>query len=189
MVPVFIGMIRKGLVKRLEEFDIREQIETIQTIALLRSARIIIIIKVSNWKTPGHDGIYGFWFKKFTSIHDRLTLEMNKCLQTAHIPEWMTKGRTTKGPKQRKCHKQLQTHNLPTNNVENINSTNKERNLLLANKPQIDPWRTERMLQRFQRHSRITLNRSKHYKWELCQMEKSSYDLDWLQKGIWYGSA
>ena len=51
--------------------------------------------KVSNWKTPGHDRIHGFWFKKFTSIHDRLVLEMNKCLQTAHVPEWMTKGRTT----------------------------------------------------------------------------------------------
>ena len=51
--------------------------------------------KVSNWKTPGHDGIHGFWFKKFTFIHDRLALEMNKCLQTAHVPERMTKGRTT----------------------------------------------------------------------------------------------
>ena len=30
--------------------------------------------KISNWKTPGHDGIHGFWFKKFTSIHDRLAL-------------------------------------------------------------------------------------------------------------------
>ena len=36
--------------------------------------------KVSNWKTPGHDGIHGFWFKKFISILDRLALEMNKCL-------------------------------------------------------------------------------------------------------------
>ena len=51
--------------------------------------------KVSNWKTPGHDGIHGFWFKKFTSIYDRLALEMNKCLQTAYVPEWMTKGRNT----------------------------------------------------------------------------------------------
>ena len=33
--------------------------------------------------------------KKFTSIHDRLALEMNKCLQTAHVPEWMTNGKTT----------------------------------------------------------------------------------------------
>ena len=50
--------------------------------------------KISNWKTPEHDEIYGFWFKKLTSIHDRLVLEMNKCLQRAHVPERMTKGRT-----------------------------------------------------------------------------------------------
>ena len=30
--------------------------------------------KISNWKTPGHDGIHCFWFKKFTSIHDRQAL-------------------------------------------------------------------------------------------------------------------
>ena len=95
--------------------------------------------KVSNWKRPGHDGIHGFWFKKFTSIHDRLALEMTKYLQTAHVPEWMTKRRTTKGPKQRKRPKQLRTHNLPTNDVENINSTNKRRDLPLSNKPRIVP--------------------------------------------------
>ena len=39
--------------------------------------------------------MHGFCFKKFTSIHDRLALEMNKCLKTAHVPEWMTKGKTT----------------------------------------------------------------------------------------------
>ena len=51
--------------------------------------------KISNWKTPGHDGIHGYWFKKFTSIHNRQALEMNKGLQRAHVLEWMTKGRTT----------------------------------------------------------------------------------------------
>ena len=51
--------------------------------------------RISNWKAPGHDGIYGFWFKKFTSIHGRLPLEMNRCLQDAHVPEWMTKRKTT----------------------------------------------------------------------------------------------
>ena len=39
----------------------------------------ITLKKISNWKTPGHDGIHSFWFKKFTSIHDRLALEMNRC--------------------------------------------------------------------------------------------------------------
>ena len=51
--------------------------------------------KISNWKTPGHDGIHGFLFKKFTSIHNRLAIEMNRCLQGAHVPERMTKGMTT----------------------------------------------------------------------------------------------
>ena len=93
-----------------------------------------------------------------------------------------------KRPKQRNCSKQLQTDNLPLNDVENTNSTNKGKDLLLANKPRIVPWRTERMPQRIQRHSRITLHRSIHPKWKQDKTEKSSYGLDWLQKGIWYGS-
>ena len=94
-----------------------------------------------------------------------------------------------KGPKQRNRSKQLQTHNLLTDDVENINSTNKERDLQLANKSWIVPWRTGRMLQRIQRHRRVTSHRSTHPKWEQEQTEKSSYGLDWLQKGIWYGPA
>ena len=49
------------------------------------------------------------------------------------------------------------------------------------------PWRTEKMPQRIQKHSRITLHRSTHPKWEQDKTEKSSYGLDWKQKGIWYG--
>ena len=51
--------------------------------------------RISNWKTPGHDGIRGFWFKKFTFIHGRLALEINRCLQGAQVPEWTTKEKTT----------------------------------------------------------------------------------------------
>ena len=51
--------------------------------------------RISNGKTPGHDGIHGFWFKKFTSIHGRLALEMKRCVQGAQIPDWMTKGKNT----------------------------------------------------------------------------------------------
>ena len=38
-----------------------------------------------------------------------------------------------KRPKQRNCSKQLQTNNLPTYDMENTNSTNKEKDLLLTN--------------------------------------------------------
>ena len=60
---------------------------------------------------------------------------------------------------------------LITDNVENINSTNKRRDLLLANKPWFVPYGTERMLQRIQRHSRVTLYRSTHPKWKQNQIE------------------
>ena len=43
---------------------------------------------ISIWKTPAHDG---FWFKKFTFIHDRQALEVKICLQGTHVVDWMTK--------------------------------------------------------------------------------------------------
>ena len=52
-------------------------------------------LKISNWKMPDNDGIHGFWFMKFTPILHWRALEMNRCLQGAPIPEWMTKGKTT----------------------------------------------------------------------------------------------
>ena len=66
--------------------------------------------------------------------------------------------------------------------MENTNSTNKGRDQLLANKHRIVPWRIERMPQRIQRHSRVTLHRSTHPRSEQEQTDKYSYDLDWLQK-------
>ena len=51
--------------------------------------------KISNWKTPGHDGIHGYWFKKFTPINDRLALEINRCLKRTQVPDRITKGKTT----------------------------------------------------------------------------------------------
>ena len=42
--------------------------------------------KTSNWKTLGHDRIHGFWFKKFSTIHEGLALEMHRCLQEHTYP-------------------------------------------------------------------------------------------------------
>ena len=44
VIPIVInalGTVTKGLVQRLDDLEIREREETIQTIALLRSARIL----------------------------------------------------------------------------------------------------------------------------------------------------
>ena len=64
-----------------------------------------------------------------------------------------------KEPKQKKRPEQLQTHNLPIDDVENINSTN----LQLANKP----WDAAKI----QKHRRVTLHRSAQPRREPDQRE------------------
>ena len=74
---------------------------------------------MSNWKTPGHKGIHRFWFKRLSSIHDRLVLEMSRLRQGADVTKWMAKGKKTLIKKTSKVpSQQLQTHNVPTNDVK-----------------------------------------------------------------------
>ena len=47
-----------------------------------------------NWKAPGPDGVRGFWFKKFPSLHASLTVALGKCVDSGEVPEWLVKGRT-----------------------------------------------------------------------------------------------
>ena len=48
---------------------------------------------MSNWKAPGPDGVQGFWFKKLTNLHHRVTKHSQACLNTVIEPQWVTKGR------------------------------------------------------------------------------------------------
>lgn len=50
--------------------------------------------QMANWKSPGPDGVQGFWLKKFTSLRVRISEQLNECLQSNSTPDWMTKGRT-----------------------------------------------------------------------------------------------
>ena len=50
---------------------------------------------MTNWKARGPDGVQGFWFKKFTSVHVAITDRLQDCLQSGDVPEWMTVGRTS----------------------------------------------------------------------------------------------
>ena len=128
---------------------------------------------------PGYDKIHGFWFNKFTSIHDRLALEMNRCLQGAHLPKWMTKAKTT--PIQKDPSK-----GTAPNNYTPITCLPIMWKILKAQLKEeiyysrVVSWGAERMLQKIQRHSRVTLHRSAHPQREQDQTKKSSYGLDWL---------
>ena len=39
--------------------------------------------------------VQGFWLKKFTVLHDRIVVQLNRCLSDGYVPIKMTKGRTT----------------------------------------------------------------------------------------------
>ena len=50
--------------------------------------------KLTNWKSPGPDGVQGFWIKSIKSLHSRMAAMFNDCLLSGVIPVWLTKGRT-----------------------------------------------------------------------------------------------
>ena len=114
----------------------------------------------------------GLWWNTWFMVqeihlHSRQTSSRNEQMPTKSTRTRMDHQRKDhidpKLPKPRSRPKQLQTHNLPIDDVENINSTDKGRDLQLANKPRFVSWQTEKV-QRNRRHSRITLHASTHPK-------------------------
>ena len=50
--------------------------------------------KVSNWKVPGRDGVQGYWIKNLSSLHERVSSQINRILMGEDdLPEWMRHGR------------------------------------------------------------------------------------------------
>ena len=137
--------------------------------------------KISNWKTPGHNGIYGFWFKKFTSIHIRLALEMNRCLQGAHVLKWMTKGKITliqKDPLKGTTPNNYRPITYLTMMWKILTAQIREEIYYSLTIRKLFPEEPKKMPQRIQKHRSVTLHRSAHPKQEQDQMEKSSYGMD-----------
>ena len=81
-------------------------------------------LKIQNWKTLGLDGKNGFWFKRFTSIHDRLANEMNKYIQKTEIHKLRTMGTTTLIKKDLLKEMAQKTHKVLSDDMENTNGTN-----------------------------------------------------------------
>ena len=48
-----------------------------------------------NWKSPGPDLVQGFWLKNFSSLHERISLQLKECLDSGFVPSWLTTGRTS----------------------------------------------------------------------------------------------
>ena len=51
--------------------------------------------KIPNWKAPGRGGVQGYWIKNLSSLHKRVSSQMNRILMGEDdLPEWNTHGYT-----------------------------------------------------------------------------------------------
>ena len=77
--------------------DIQERLKNInkqENIVINKEDVVAGIRKMTNWKSPGPDGVQGFWFKRLHVMHDRISKHLQSCLDDSDVPEWMTKGKT-----------------------------------------------------------------------------------------------
>ena len=54
-----------------------------------------ILGRMPNWKSPGPDLVQGFWLKNFSSLHERVRLQLKECLDSGFVPSCLTRGRTS----------------------------------------------------------------------------------------------
>ena len=71
--------------------NVKKQDEIIINLSMVRKQ----LKKMPNWKSPRPDGSQGYWVKNFTSCHERLASQLQNCMSSAQIPDWITTGKTT----------------------------------------------------------------------------------------------
>ena len=78
------------------------------------------IREMTNWKTTGPDCVAGYWFKRFSRLHSRLTEHLQACAVVGNVPTWMTKENNIdpEGSRERKCCQQLPPFCMPSIYVE-----------------------------------------------------------------------
>ena len=54
-----------------------------------------ILGRMPNLKSPGPDLVQGFWLKNFSSLQERVRLQLKECLDSGFVPSWLTRGRTS----------------------------------------------------------------------------------------------
>ena len=51
--------------------------------------------KIQHWKTPGPDGVQGYWLKILTALYECIVKQMDDIISNReNIPEWMALGKT-----------------------------------------------------------------------------------------------
>ena len=54
-----------------------------------------ILGRIPNWKSLGPDLVQRFWLKNFSSLYERVRLQLKECLDSGFVPNWLTRERAS----------------------------------------------------------------------------------------------
>jgi len=64
-----------------------EHIEKQESLSITVADVKKMITKMPNWKSPGPDGVQGYWIKHLTKLHMLIADPLQKCLDNGDVPE------------------------------------------------------------------------------------------------------
>ena len=84
-----IRRMQRGYIQDLQqgEVNFKEQEKIDITTRNLKN----ILGRKPNWKSPGLDLVQGFWLKNFSSLYERLKLQLKECLDSGFVPSSLTR--------------------------------------------------------------------------------------------------
>ena len=81
--------------KWLQDLQSEDNVKKQEKIDITTGSLKIILGRMPNWKSSGPDVVQEFWLKNFSSLHERVRLQLKECLDSRFVPSWLTRGRTS----------------------------------------------------------------------------------------------
>ena len=85
----------KNDAKWLQDFRSEVNVKKQEKIDITTGSLKKMLGRMPNWKSPSPDLVQGFWLKSFSSLHERVRLQLKECLDSRFVPSWLTRGRTS----------------------------------------------------------------------------------------------
>ena len=81
--------------KWLQELQSEVNVKKQEQIDIITGSLKKILGRMPNWKSPGPDLVQGFWLKNFSSLYERVRLQLKECLDSGFVSSWLTRERTS----------------------------------------------------------------------------------------------
>ena len=81
--------------KWLQELRSEVNVKKQEKIDIATGSMKKILGRMPNWKSPGPDLVQRFWLKNFSSLHEKVRLQLKECLDIGLLPSWLTRGKTS----------------------------------------------------------------------------------------------